>query len=169
MINSRLRFTFVGRCRASAGSDFAICTAVARRRCIYPIKDRWEMARSFTISTEIVFSASHALDGYEGDCARVHGHNWTLRVYYEFSRLDERGIAVDYRELRSRVREVILPLLDHRHLNEVPPFDELNPTSENIAAAIFKVLGGKVRFEGGRLKAVELWETPADMVRYHEQ
>lgn len=127
------------------------------------------MSRSFTVSTEIVFSASHALDGYEGDCARIHGHNWTLRVYYGFSRLDGRGIAVDYRELGSRVKEVILPLLDHRHLNDVPPFNAVNPTSENIAAEIFKVLDENVRFEGGRLKAVELWETPSDMVRYSEE
>jgi 6-pyruvoyltetrahydropterin/6-carboxytetrahydropterin synthase len=127
------------------------------------------MARSYTVSTEVVFSASHALDGYEGDCSRVHGHNWTLRVYYEFSRLDRRGIAVDYRELESKIREVILPLYDHRHLNDVHPFDEMNPTSENIAAEIFKTLQANVVFEGGKLAAVEVWETPADMVRYREE
>lgn len=98
----------------------------------------------------------------------MHGHNWILRVYYEFASLDGRGIAVDYRELKSKVKDAIIPLLDHRHLNDVPPFDATNPTSEHIAAEIFRLLKEKILFEGGRLTAVELWETPADMVRYCE-
>lgn len=91
-----------------------------------------------------------------------------MRVYYEFSELDKHGIAVDFLELRSRVSEVVLPLLDHRHLNDIPPFDRLNPTSENIAAEIFRILREQVRFDGGGLTMVELWETPTDMVRYSE-
>lgn len=124
------------------------------------------MVPRYTVSTEIAFSSSHALDGYDGACARLHGHNWILRVYYEFARLDDQGIAVDYCVLSERVKEAVLPLLDHRHLNDLPLFDGVNPTSENIAAAIFELLSEKVRFEGGRLSAVELWETPTDMVRY---
>ncbi len=126
------------------------------------------MAEHYTISTAVEFSSSHSLSGYDGDCARVHGHNWVLRVYYEFSELDEQGIAVDFLELRSRVSEVVLPLLDHRHLNDIPPFARLNPTSENIAAEIFRILLEQVRFDSGRLTMVELWETPTDMVRYSE-
>ncbi len=122
----------------------------------------------FTVSTAVEFSSSHSLKDYEGDCARVHGHNWVLRVYYEFSELDEQGIAVDFLELRSKVSDAVLPILDHRHLNDIPPFDRLNPTSENIAAEIFRILDEQVRFEKGRLKMVELWETPTDMVRYGE-
>ncbi len=127
------------------------------------------MTPRYTVSTEIEFSSSHSLDGYDGDCARLHGHNWILRVYYEFTRLDGQGIAVDYCVLVSRVREVVLPLLDHRHLNDLPIFEGINPTSENIAAVIFSLLGEKVVFEGGRLSAIELWETPTDMVRYSDE
>jgi 6-pyruvoyltetrahydropterin/6-carboxytetrahydropterin synthase len=126
------------------------------------------MSGSYTVSTTVEFSSSHSLEGYEGDCARVHGHNWVLRVYYEFSGLDGQGIAVDFLELRSKVSDVVLPLLDHRHLNDIEPFDRLNPTSENIAAEIFRILREQIRFEGGRLAMVELWETPTDMVRYSE-
>lgn len=127
------------------------------------------MAPRYTVSTEIAFSSSHSLEGYEGDCARLHGHNWVLRVYYEFARLDDQGIAVDYCVLAGRVREIVLPLLDHRHLNDLPLFEGVNPTSENIAAAVFGLLRERVRFEGGRLSAVELWETPTDMVRYSDE
>lgn len=126
------------------------------------------MAAKYTVSTEVTFCSSHSLEEYEGDCSRVHGHNWTLRAYYEFDRVDERGITVDYLELRAGMEEVILARFDHRHLNDVPPFDSINPTSENIAAEIFRLLAGNLSFEGGRLREVELWETREDMVRYRE-
>jgi 6-pyruvoyltetrahydropterin/6-carboxytetrahydropterin synthase len=126
------------------------------------------MPGRYTVSTAVEFSSSHQLADYDGDCSRVHGHNWVLRVYYEFSELDEQGIAVDFLELRSRVSDLVLPLLDHRHLNDIPPFDRINPTSENIAAEIFGILHDQIRFRSGRLTMVELWETPTDMVRYSE-
>ena len=126
------------------------------------------MAPRYTLSTEIHFSASHALTGYEGNCANIHGHNWVVRVYYEFERLDEHGFTIDYKELKSRLAEVIMPHFDHRHLNDISTFDSINPTAENIAAEIFKLCRDRVRIEGSRLVEVELWETPADMVRYRE-
>ncbi len=122
----------------------------------------------YTVSTEVRFSASHALREYEGDCERIHGHNWVARVYYEFERLDEHGLTVDYRELKSRIKQAVLSQLDHRHLNDVPPFDSKNPTSENIAVHIFNLCKERVRFDGGTLREVELWETSTDMVRYRE-
>ncbi|UCF04263.1 MAG: 6-carboxytetrahydropterin synthase [bacterium] len=126
------------------------------------------MPGRFTVSTEIHFSSSHALMGYEGDCARVHGHNWVVRVYYEFEDVDENGFTIDYRRLKSRLKDAILPHFDHCHLNDVQPFDRINPTSENIAAEIFKFCKEHVRIERGTLLEVELWETPTDMVRYRE-
>ena len=123
---------------------------------------------TYTVSTEIRFSASHALREYGGDCERVHGHNWVARVFYEFERLDRLGLTIDYRELKDRLEEVVLSRLDHRHLNDVRPFERMNPTSENIAAYIFTLCRDHVRFEGGVLREVELWETTTDMVRYRE-
>jgi len=126
------------------------------------------MAVRYVVSTEIQFSASHALLGYRGDCSRMHGHNWVARVSYQFASVDERGLTIDYRELRSLLERVILPRFDHRHLNDVPPFDAVNPTSENIAAAIFGFCREEILIPGGVLKEVELWESPTDMVRYRE-
>jgi 6-pyruvoyltetrahydropterin/6-carboxytetrahydropterin synthase len=122
----------------------------------------------YVISTEIQFSASHALKGYRGDCSRVHGHNWVARVSYEFSGVDELGLTIDYRELRTLLERVVFPRFDHRHLNDVPPFDTMNPTSENIAAEIFKLCRAEISIRGGTLREVELWESPSDMVRYRE-
>jgi len=126
------------------------------------------MAARYDVSTEIQFSASHALAGYRGDCSRVHGHNWVVRISYRFSSVDGLGLTIDYRELRSLLERVILPRFDHRHLNDIPPFDTVNPTSENIAAEIFRLCCGEVQISGGMLREVELWESPTDMVRYRE-
>ncbi len=126
------------------------------------------MTGKWTVSTEIEFSSSHCLDNYDGMCSRVHGHNWVLRVYYEFEAVDVRGLTVDYLELKARLEKVVLPRFDHLHLNDVPPFDTVSPTSENLAAEIFRMCREELEFEGGRLREVELWETSKDMVRYEE-
>jgi 6-pyruvoyltetrahydropterin/6-carboxytetrahydropterin synthase len=126
------------------------------------------MAARYVVSTEVQFSSSHALAGYRGDCSRMHGHNWVVRVYYEFPAVDERGLTIDYRELKTVLERVILLRFDHRHLNDVPPCDSVNPTSENIAAEIFRLCRKEARIPLGVLREVELWESPTDMVRYRE-
>ncbi len=126
------------------------------------------MPARYIVSTEIEFSASHMLDGFENGCERMHGHNWIVRVYYEFEKLDDRGVAVDYMELKQALSDAILPHFDHRHLNDMPEFRSINPTSENIAAEIFRLCAEQVGFANGTLIEVELWETPTDMVRYRE-
>jgi 6-pyruvoyltetrahydropterin/6-carboxytetrahydropterin synthase len=126
------------------------------------------MVTQYVVSTEIQFSASHALAGYRGDCSRVHGHNWVARVSYRFGAVDSLGLTIDYRELRSLLERVIVPRFDHRHLNDVSPFDAVNPTSENIAAEIFRLCREEISIPGGMLKEIELWESPTDMVRYRE-
>ena len=126
------------------------------------------MTGKWTVSTEIEFSSSHCLDEYDGMCSRVHGHTWVLRIYYEFEAVDGRGLTIDYLELKTRLEKVVLPRFDHLHLNDVPPFDKISPTSENLAAEIFRMCREKLEFEGGLLREVELWETSKDMVRYGE-
>ena len=127
------------------------------------------MGARYTVSTEIGFSASHSLSHHEGDCRRLHGHNWVVRVSYEFERLDDAGLTVAFLVLRRQLEAAILPRFDHRHLNDMPPFEGVDPTSERIAAEIHRVLGEEVVFDRGRLVEVELWETPVDMVRYREE
>ena len=122
----------------------------------------------YIISTEISFSASHSLRGYNGECSRIHGHNWILRVYYEFEELNDIGLTIDYGQLRESVERVVCSKFDHQHINNIPPFDRINPTSENLAREIFRLCREQVRVDGGKLVEVELWETSRDMVRYRE-
>jgi len=82
------------------------------------------------------FSAAHRLKFYPGACERIHGHNWKIKVTVAGSELDETGMLMDLLVLRTMVNECIQPF-DHRLINEVPPFDAMNPTSENLARYIF--------------------------------
>ena len=78
------------------------------------------------------------------------------------------GLTVDYNELKSGMEKVILSRFDHMHLNDIPPFDSISPTSENLAAEIFRICREELIFENGRLVEIQIWETSSDMVRYSE-
>lgn len=86
----------------------------------------------FEISVEESFAAAHALRAYRGKCENVHGHNYRVEVTLEGGQLDGAGLLLDFVELKQWLRAVI-ERLDHRLLNEVAPFDQLNPTAENMA------------------------------------
>ena len=109
------------------------------------------------------FDAAHALRGYRGKCESVHGHRYQVVVCLETSELDETGLAYDFTALK-RAMDPIIERLDHSNLNEVPAFEEVNPSSENIARVIYAELEGSI--EGARLTAVEVWESPDAWVTY---
>jgi 6-pyruvoyltetrahydropterin/6-carboxytetrahydropterin synthase len=85
----------------------------------------------YELSVEASFAAAHSLRGYRGECERLHGHNWRVEVCLAAEALDELGMVMDFRDVKSMLGGVLAEL-DHRHLNEVPPFDALNPTTENL-------------------------------------
>ena len=80
----------------------------------------------YTLTVRTSFAAAHRLRGYEGDCENLHGHNWMVEVTVATEVLDARGIAVDFRAMKNALSR-LLARLDHRYVNEVPPFDALNP------------------------------------------
>jgi 6-pyruvoyltetrahydropterin/6-carboxytetrahydropterin synthase len=109
------------------------------------------------------FDAAHALRGYEGKCEAVHGHRYEVVVCVEAAELDRTGLAYDFTALK-RALDAIIERLDHVHLNEISPFDVMNPSSENIARVIYEGLLENI--EGGRLSSVEVWESPDAWVTY---
>ncbi len=125
------------------------------------------MAARYQLKTHVNFCAAHQLRGYEGNCARLHGHNYRVEVEVEATKLDEIGIGMDFRDIRAET-EVIASELDHRFLNEIPPFDEVNPTAENVAAYFFRRLSTALNREGARVAAIVIWETERCSVRYTE-
>ena len=93
----------------------------------------------YELTIEDHFAAAHNLRGYKGDCERLHGHNWRVTVQVAAEGLDEQGMVIDFRDLRKALIQ-ILDGLDHAYLNEVPPFDRINPTTENLCRHIAEQL-----------------------------
>jgi 6-pyruvoyltetrahydropterin/6-carboxytetrahydropterin synthase len=86
----------------------------------------------FTLSVEDTFSSAHQLRGYQGNCEKIHGHNWRVILSVSGEKLDKIGLLIDFRELKN-ILGTICKILDHTNLNEISPFDTLNPSSENLA------------------------------------
>ena len=97
----------------------------------------------YEISVETEFSAAHSLDGYEGACARLHGHNYRVIIQVAGNELDPHGMLLDFREIR-RVCDSFVSELDHQHLNKLESFASMNPTSENLARHIFHHVAGAI-------------------------
>ena len=121
----------------------------------------------FEISVEETFAAGHALRNYHGKCENVHGHNYRVLVSLAGERLDEAGMLVDFVEIKRLMHDII-DRLDHRFLNDVPPFDVLNPSAENMARYFCEQLSASlaaVRPEV-RVAQVKLWETDTAAATY---
>ncbi len=110
------------------------------------------------------FDAAHAIRDYPGECRNLHGHTWDVEVSVEGLELDEIGIVYDFKQLKADLTEVLEPY-DHAYLNDVPPFDVLNTTAENLAKVLFEELAERV---GDRVKvvAVSVWESPIAKITY---
>lgn len=114
----------------------------------------------YKISKEFAFSASHILEGLPEchPCARLHGHNYVVRVHLKANKLNETGFVKDYRELDT-IKKYIDEQLDHRHLNDILPF---NPTAENIARYLYDIFIQDIP----EIYAVEVSETPKTSAIY---
>ena len=113
------------------------------------------------------FASAHSLRDYPGDCARLHGHNWQVEVSVCSQVLDESGIAIDFREIKKKTK-LVVKRLDHQYLNEIKPFDVLNPTAENIAKYFFDEIALLITNKDVKVKEVMIWETPRSAVTYSE-
>jgi 6-pyruvoyltetrahydropterin/6-carboxytetrahydropterin synthase len=121
-------------------------------------------AGTYALTVRTSFAAAHRLREYDGNCERLHGHNWQVEVTVASNVLDDRGIALDFRVLKSAVND-LLSRLDHRYLNEVSPFDRQNPSSENLARYLFEELEPKVT-PPARLDRVTVWESEDARAEY---
>jgi 6-pyruvoyltetrahydropterin/6-carboxytetrahydropterin synthase len=118
----------------------------------------------FRISVKKDFAAAHNLRGYSGNCESLHGHNFLVEAVLSGENLDECGMFVDFKVLKRELTN-ILDRFDHTYLNEFSPFDQINPTSENLAMYIFNAL--KEVF-GEKMECVKVFETATSVAEYRE-
>lgn len=119
----------------------------------------------YEISVERHFDAAHALRGYKGKCEALHGHRFRVVAKVRASKLDDIGLAYDFTELKRHLDDIIARF-DHICLNDVPPFDEINPSSENIASTIYGDLQRKLATAPLAISSIEVWESPQTGVAY---
>ena len=125
----------------------------------------------FEVSKDFVFSAAHQIRFHPGKCERLHGHNWRVRVHARASELNRLGMVVDFADLQRMVAEAC-SRFDHRNVNEVAPFDEVNTTAENLARFFHDEVNRRLgETEGGRVRVsrVEVWENEGSLAVYHEE
>src|SRR6202008_3633190 len=122
---------------AAMSGDFA-----DRGSCEYPIL-RLIMPGQFEVMIERNFSSAHQLRGYRGKCENLHGHNYKIEIYARGRELDNVGLLVDFVELKAAADEVVT-YLDHRNINELDPFVELQPSAENLAKYVLERVASKV-------------------------
>ena len=99
----------------------------------------------YELSVDSQFSSAHYLKGYEGECARIHGHTWKVSLAVQTESTDTLGIGLDFKYIASML-DSITAHLDHRNLNDLDLFRGCNPTAENVAKVIYELCEGK--FEG---------------------
>lgn len=121
----------------------------------------------FEIDIQRDFSAAHMLRGYNGNCSALHGHNWTVQVTVSSPVLDNIGIAVDFRALKNEL-DTIITELDHTNLNEMAPFIDKNPTSEQLAKYIFDRLAIKLNNDTIKVSKIRVCESPGSGATYFE-
>lgn len=121
----------------------------------------------FEISIQKSFASAHRLRNYDGQCEAVHGHNWKVEVFVRTGDLNAIGLAIDFKDLKDITRSV-LSELDHKYLNEIPPFDEINPSSENIARYLYHRLKAEIKAPGVSVSKISVWESDNAVASYFE-
>jgi 6-pyruvoyltetrahydropterin/6-carboxytetrahydropterin synthase len=121
----------------------------------------------YILTVEDKFSSAHQLRGYKGKCENIHGHNWKVVLSVKGEILNNIGLLIDFTDLKSMLKKVT-EMLDHKNINEVPPFEELNPSSENIAKFISDIIQSELTksFDGIIVDSVTVWESDTSRCCY---
>jgi 6-pyruvoyltetrahydropterin/6-carboxytetrahydropterin synthase len=121
----------------------------------------------YELMVETQFSAAHQLRGYKGKCENLHGHNWRIQVVITAEKLNDIGLAMDFHELKKMTNELI-STLDHSVLNEMFPFTEINPSSENIAKWMYDSIKKKLNSNNIAVASVTVWEAETASATYYD-
>lgn len=119
----------------------------------------------YYLTIEDHFSSAHQLREYKGKCENLHGHNWRVLLTVRGDTLDKAGMLIDFNDLKAILKK-ITDYLDHKNLNQLPPFDELNPSSENLARYISEECQKHMDTYTLAVHAVEVYESDTSRCRY---
>ena len=112
----------------------------------------------FELKVTTRFAAAHQLTMVGEKCENLHGHNWHVEVYVQGEELDAGGVLMDFGIVKKEVRD-IMNTLDHKFLNELEIFENVQPSSEHIAMYIAKELDRRIDVDGVKVSRVSAWES----------
>lgn len=147
-----------------------LCAKICRWiPCLIPKNVNNYILRNIMYRLKIItsFSSAHNLINYQGDCENLHGHNWKVEVEVTATDLDKSGLGIDFKILKSETNS-LLKSLDHKYLNDLEPFRNLSPSSENIAHFLFKELSARLNNSIVKIVCVTVWESDAASASYYE-
>lgn len=114
------------------------------------------------------FSAAHALRHYEGKCENLHGHNYLVEMVVEGETLTpDTELVADFSLLKKELKAE-LTIIDHCNLNEIPPFDVINPSAENLAHYLYQNMKRRISKLPIRMYSITVGETPLQSATYQE-
>jgi 6-pyruvoyltetrahydropterin/6-carboxytetrahydropterin synthase len=119
----------------------------------------------YEVTVKKSFSAAHVIDAIGGKCETLHGHNFAVEVSISGAKLNAEGLLVDFRVLKQWTDEV-LDTLDHKYLNDIEYFKDVNPSSEHIARFIHDKIAEKARGYDFEVTRVTVWESENARVSY---
>lgn len=118
---------------------------------------------SYLLRVRCRFEAAHHLTSYKGRPEPNHGHSWRVEAALAAGELDDEGLAYDFVPVK-RALEELASRFHHGDVNAVPPFDEVSPTTERIAAWFHDRLAE--RLPDAPLVEVTVWEGPDASATY---
>lgn len=115
------------------------------------------------------FDAAHCIEGYDGNCARIHGHTWRVEIVVKGEKLNNLGILIDFKDLKKIIKSTI-SAFDHHYLNDLPDFKRtgINPTAENISKMLYDKLKSIINNNCVHLSRVVVWESDTSCATYFE-
>jgi 6-pyruvoyltetrahydropterin/6-carboxytetrahydropterin synthase len=119
----------------------------------------------YEVTIKKSFSAAHRISEIGGNCEALHGHNFLVEDSVAAESLNEEGLLIDFRVVKQWTEE-ILAQLDHTYLNELDYFQNMNPSSEQIARLLYERIDAKARQAQVRLSRVTVWESDNSCATY---
>jgi 6-pyruvoyltetrahydropterin/6-carboxytetrahydropterin synthase len=119
----------------------------------------------YEVSVQEHFDAAHYLRGYQGKCENVHGHRFEVIASVKTGQTSDIGLAYDFVQLREQLKGILMRF-DHSCLNDIPPFDKINPSSENIASTIYTELNNIIEGVNIAISKIQVYESPQSCITF---
>ncbi len=119
----------------------------------------------YELVVQKTFAGAHNLRDYDGECEKLHGHNWKVEVTLRSEKLNELGMVMDFKDIKKTLKET-LSRFDHSYLNELKEFNQENPTTENVSRIIYNDLSEKLPPEIF-ITRVKTWESENCAAAYY--